>query len=119
MYVSLYQNHLPKLAEFGAIDYDQSRGAVSRRERARRLQRYLDRLDRESGVSRSRTIRSVGGVVGVVSLLGVVGFPGTSLVWASVAAAALLGVSLCEHLDEGSFGPVRRRVESVVAAVRR
>lgn len=121
VYISLYQNHLPKLAEFGAIDYDQSRGDVSRCERARRLQQYLDRLDREADTSesRSRTIRSVGGVVGLVSLIGVVGLPEIGFVWAAVAAAALLGVSLYEHLDSDSPDAVRRRLRAALATVRR
>lgn len=121
VYISLYQNHLPKLAEFGAIDYDQSRGDVSRCERARRLQRYLDRLDGEpdSSRSRARTIRSVGGVVGLVSLIGVVGLPEISVVWGVVAAAALLGVSLYEQFDSDSLAAVRRRLREALATGRR
>ena len=116
VYISLYQNHLPKLAEFGAIDYDQSRGDVSRCKRGRRLQRYLDRLDGEPDSSRARagTIRSVAGAVGLVSLIGVVGLPEISVVWGVVAAAALLGVSLYEQFDSDSLAAVRRRLRETL-----
>jgi hypothetical protein len=116
VYISLYQNHLPKLAEFGAIDYDQSRGDVSRCKRGRRLQRYLDRLDGEPDSPRARagTIRSVAGAVGLVSLIGVVGLPEISVVWGVVAAAALLGVSLYEQLDSDSLAAARRRLRETL-----
>lgn len=118
VYISLYQNHLPKLAEFDAIDYDQSRGDVRRRERARRLQQYLDRLDRNTDTSRARTIRSVGGVVGLVSLIGVVGLPEIGFVWALVAAAALVGVSVYEHLDSDSPAAARRWLRERLGTLR-
>jgi DNA-binding transcriptional ArsR family regulator len=119
VYVSLYQNHLPKLAEFDAIDYDRSRGDVRRRQRARRLQQYLDRLDRDTDTSRSRTIRSVGGLVGVVSLVGVVGLPEIRVVWGLVAAAALVGVSVYGHLDGDSPATARQWLRERLAALRR
>jgi len=119
VYISLYQNHLPKLAEFDAVDYDQSRGDVRRRERARRLQQYLDRLDRDADGSRGRTIRSVGGVVGLVSLVGVAGLPEVGALWALIAAGALVGVSVCEHLDSDTSTAVRRWLRERVATLRR
>ncbi|MFB6130536.1 MAG: ArsR family transcriptional regulator [Salinigranum sp.] len=42
VYVSLYQTHLPKLAETGLIEYDRDRGHVSPTERIEQLTRYLD-----------------------------------------------------------------------------
>lgn len=45
-YISLYQFHLPKLAEYGIIDYDQARGAITLRELVSVLQPYVgDGLD--------------------------------------------------------------------------
>lgn len=41
VYISLYQNHLPKLDDHGVIEYDQSRGTVERTERADQLDRYI------------------------------------------------------------------------------
>jgi hypothetical protein len=45
VYVSLYQAHLPKLDEFGAVDFDRDRGTVERTPRTDDLLRYLDRFD--------------------------------------------------------------------------
>jgi DNA-binding transcriptional ArsR family regulator len=40
-YVSLYQTHVPKLAEVGIIDYDKDSGLVRLTDRATRVNRYL------------------------------------------------------------------------------
>lgn len=40
-YVSLYQTHIPKLAEVGIIDYDKDSGLVRMTDRANRVNRYL------------------------------------------------------------------------------
>jgi hypothetical protein len=47
VYVSLYQAHLPKLDDFGAISFDRDRGTVERTPRTDELLRYLDRFDDE------------------------------------------------------------------------
>jgi len=41
VYIPLYQNHLPKLAEEGVIDYQQSRGVVTRLDGADQLDDHL------------------------------------------------------------------------------
>lgn len=41
VYISLYQSHLPKLAEHGVIDYDQDRGTIEPTPLARVLEPYL------------------------------------------------------------------------------
>lgn len=41
VYIPLYQNHLPKLDDDGVIEYDQSRGTVSRTPLADQLDPYL------------------------------------------------------------------------------
>jgi hypothetical protein len=51
VYVSLYQAHLPKLDDFGAIAFDQDRGTVERTPRTDELLGYLDRFEGESTVS--------------------------------------------------------------------
>jgi hypothetical protein len=40
-YVGLYQCHLPKMADMGAIDYDRDRGTVELNDRSVRLLKYL------------------------------------------------------------------------------
>jgi hypothetical protein len=41
VYIPLYQNHLPKLARHGVIDYQQSRGIVTRLDAADQLDEHL------------------------------------------------------------------------------
>ncbi|MFB6159803.1 MAG: hypothetical protein ABEJ61_01345 [Haloferacaceae archaeon] len=43
VYVSLYQTHLPKLAELGIVDYDKDRGVVAAAEKSRVLDAHLTR----------------------------------------------------------------------------
>lgn len=42
VYIALYQTHLPKLADYGVIEYNQSRGVVRRAARADLLDPYLE-----------------------------------------------------------------------------
>jgi DNA-binding transcriptional ArsR family regulator len=42
VYISLYQSHLPKLDEAGAVRFDQDRGTISLAEEADSFYRYLD-----------------------------------------------------------------------------
>lgn len=46
VYVSLYQTHLPKMAEMETIDYDKESGIVRLTERANELDEYLTTSDR-------------------------------------------------------------------------
>lgn len=45
VYTSLYQSHLPKLAERGVIEYDRNRGVIALADRAEKLDAYLDPND--------------------------------------------------------------------------
>jgi hypothetical protein len=51
VYVSLYQAHLPKLDDFGAISFERDRGTVERTDRTDELLRYLDRFEDEPGAT--------------------------------------------------------------------
>ncbi|WP_327053223.1 DUF7344 domain-containing protein [Halomicrococcus gelatinilyticus] len=42
VYTSLYQTHLPKMADAGVVDYDRHRGRVALADRAEELDDYLD-----------------------------------------------------------------------------
>ena len=50
VYIPLYQSHLPKLDEEGIIEYNQSRGTVTRTEIANQLDRYLSTDDESDNV---------------------------------------------------------------------
>jgi hypothetical protein len=75
-YVSLYQTHLPKLDDVGAVQYDQEAGTIERGPTATRFDPYLeigrteatnDLLDRDlAGIARN--VREAGG--GTATLLG-------------------------------------------------
>ena len=43
-YMALYHTHLPKLIEYGVVEYDQERDLVSPTEGARAVVEYLDRM---------------------------------------------------------------------------
>lgn len=81
VYVSLYQSHLPKLAEAEVVDYDKERGTVSRRPAADLLDQYVEPAADGSGEPVTDPDRAlvVGGAVavavGVVVLAGVAGVP--------------------------------------------
>lgn len=45
VYISLYQSHLPKLAEFNLITYDRNRGSIEQTSTINQLARYLDRAE--------------------------------------------------------------------------
>lgn len=116
VYISLYQNHLPKLADAEVIEYDQSRGDVRRLSSAQRLQRYLDRLDSDTGESGVGTVHVAGGVVAVLSLAGTLVTPGLGAVWALVAGVTLLALTAYEQVD-GVDSPLAVRLRAVVERV--
>ena len=69
VYVSLYQTHVPKLADHGLIDYDPDSGMVRPTETSRKVDQYLDTDDEEL-----RWERIYGGlaILSALLLLGVV-----------------------------------------------
>lgn len=85
VYVSLYQSHLPKLDEAGAIAYDSDRGTV---ERVPGTDEFLTHLDNADRPTRN---------------------PEVSRAQYTLAGAALLGVAMVVPLFLGSetgFGPI-------------
>lgn len=42
VYISLYQNHLPKLSSYGVVEYDQPRGTVEPTPRVEQFAPYLE-----------------------------------------------------------------------------
>ena len=69
VYVSLYQTHVPKLADHGLIDYDPESGMVRQTESSRRVDQYLD--TDESGIRWERVYAGLA-IVSALLLLGVV-----------------------------------------------
>lgn len=84
VYIALYQSHLPKLADFGLITYNRSRGVVERTPLADQIAWYLDEENatEERTGSRDDWVRYYVGVT-VLSLLLI------GAVWLGVVPSAL------------------------------
>lgn len=84
VYIALYQSHLPKLADFGLITYNRSRGVVERTPLADQIAWYLDEENaaEERTDSRDDWVRYYVGVT-VLSLLLI------GAVWLGVVPSAL------------------------------
>lgn len=113
VYISLYQGHLPKLAEFGVIEYDQSRGDVVRRPAAMRLQTCMRRVDGDDDDRLSTATHAAAGVVGVVVLAGTLLAPTTAAGWAIGGGVMLLCMTLSESVDRHTPTRLRDRLSRV------
>ncbi|MDS0295228.1 DUF7344 domain-containing protein [Halogeometricum luteum] len=69
VYVSLYQNHLPKMDEYGVITYDAREGTAELTSEARVLAHYLDADVGESESNRWERYYPLFGLLGGVSLV--------------------------------------------------
>lgn len=101
VYIALYQSHLPKLADSGVIEYDQSRGWVKRTELADALDPYLtaERSADESQpeeTSWGRYYLSAGAIAAALLAAAWVGlFPGVSgFAIAALVVAGFVGLAL-------------------------
>jgi Mg2+/citrate symporter len=81
VYVGLYQCHLPKMDDAGAIDYNQQRGLIRRTEQTERFESYLKQGSDEPS---RRWYR----YYGAIAALGVI----PMLVSGSVSATVLTGL---------------------------
>ncbi len=71
VYTSLYQTHLPKMADAGVIDYDRQRGNVQLSDRANELDDYLYPATESSNWSTYYLgLALVGGAVVICRLIG-------------------------------------------------
>lgn len=95
VYIPLYQSHLPKLDEEGVIEYDQSRGAVTKTDAADVLYEYLEPgtsdndTEEENEPTQTRWERY---------------YLGASGLGATLLAGSTLGVSPFALLSHGSVG---------------
>lgn len=107
VYIALYQSHLPKLADSGVIEYDQSRGHVERTPLADELDRYLiDESDRSETYDAKERLSSwtdyyvaasaggftllLAGYLNAVPIMSPSGYAIASLLVAAFAALALV-----------------------------
>lgn len=94
VYVSLYQNHLPKMDSSNVVDFDGDRKTVALRETAPMFESMMD-LDRTNRVRRW-TLTGAVAVTGVVvtgTLLGVVSGLGSAGMWAALGIVGLVAIA--------------------------
>lgn len=104
VYISLYQTHLPALAEAGVVDYDRDRGTVARLPAADELDRRLDRLTGDGEDRAPGRLRYAGVAAGLVVVAGAAGLPPFGAL--RPAAWAVVGVAVL-----GVLAAVRRGAE--------
>lgn len=110
VYTALHQTHLPRLDEFGVVEYDRDRGEVYARERLNIFEPYLER-DEPDGHDWPRYYAGIG-VATMVLAVGIIGgVPVLSAIQAGVAAlvvgTAVVLVAAAHAIDNAS-----RRSES-------
>lgn len=95
VYVSLYQTHLPKLAQAGVIDYDRENGTVSLTDRVQEIDTYLvDGGQTGYPWAYHYLALAIGGAaLLVLSFAGVPGFAAIPTVWLGLVVTAAFGLS--------------------------
>lgn len=112
VYVSLYQTHLPKLAQAGIIDYDREEGQVALTDRAYDIDSYLGPTERE-GFPWALYYVALG-VAGALllgwSYAAPAGAPVISPVWVGLLVTVVFGLSaIAQYLS------ARRRAREIPA----
>ena len=98
VYVSLYQTHVPKLAEAGFVDHDQDSGVVSLRSEADVIDEYLG--TEEESVPWKYVYGMLGALavaLGVLSAVGAPGFGQLSLVDVGIVVLVGFAVTAAGH----------------------
>lgn len=100
VYTSLYQTHLPKLADQGVIDYDRDRGVIELTEAATQLEAFLDLPTDERRWSKRYLALTIAAWIALLGY-GIVGstLPLTVLAAIFVFLVVLLGVAVAHRRD--------------------
>lgn len=120
VYISLYQVHLPKLADYGVVTYDLDEGAVYLEDPAEELLRHLLSGGRPEPSTELKAILAIAAVGLALSLAAAAGvLPGVgaligalvSLAVGAIALYRLVGSDsrLPTQTDDGSDGPASER----------
>lgn len=105
VYVSLHQTHLPKLDNFGIVDYDSDSKEVQLRDQAREVNIYLETAP-TFGIAWSEFYLAMG-VLGLLTLVGTaISVPlldmATGGFWAAVCLVIISGSALYQTLQQKS-----------------
>jgi hypothetical protein len=95
VYVSLYQTHLPKMAEMNAIKYDKEEGIINLTDQTDEIYKYLTTPEEPSYSWRFHylVLAAAGGVALFISLLTVSLFDAVSTLWVSAGLLVMFAVS--------------------------
>jgi hypothetical protein len=110
VYNALHQTHLPKLAEFGLVEYDGDRKLVCPVPEGRQLRRYMDTVT-PVGITWGEYYRGLGiaGLFAVVaSLAAVPGFGAVDPLLLASGSLALFALSTAYQLGRGVAGSLGR-----------
>lgn len=101
VYVGLYQCHLPKMDDYGAISYNKPRGRIESGEHTALFERYLSvETDDESAWTRYHSALSLAAalVLVVPVVIGAVGSNATLQVIGALLVGTLVGVSAFQYV---------------------
>ena len=109
VYVSLYQTHVPKLAEVGLIDYDPSVGLIRPTRRVRAVDAYLP-TEEDDGFHWEfvyLALVGVGAVLFVAGLVGAGGIGAVSVVPVGFVILLMFALTAVTHYYYRTRGPER------------
>jgi len=98
VYIGLYQCHLPKMDEYGVVDYEKSRGTIELQDTSQ-FDKYLDTETQPDSDGQVELAVAIG--VSAIVLIGLTGIGPLaaipSVVWTVIALSALLGLAIYER----------------------
>ncbi len=117
-YVSLYQTHLPKLAQMGFIDYDEEAGLIEPTDRAVAIDAYLTPVTDESypWTTHYRTLAIGGGTLYWLASLDTALFAAVPDPFVALMLTAILGLSALAHWRQHRRTKQRLPVELAAAS---
>ena len=109
VYTSLYQTHLPKLADAGIVDYNQSRGVVELSENAAQLEGYLRPQDEFPWIRYYLGLAIVSAVLVLADWLGIPPFTAIpDEIWGVIIVAAFALSALVHYVRRRHLGDAER-----------
>ena len=111
VYIGLYQCHLPKMDDFGIVEYEKNRGTIDLQDSVSQLEPYMGPLTEPEDNSAQLAVGTAIAVSGLV-LIGAAGVGPLetipSITWVLVSVAGILGVALIQVIDPPDVLPKPR-----------
>ena len=100
VYIGLYQCHLPKMDNFGVVDYDKNRGTIKLRESVAQLDSYID-SEEDGGIDAALLSIVIAVLISTVVLAGIASVGPLGLVpdifYTFLSVAGILGITLFHY----------------------